>query len=140
MKRPDKVIRLVTGVSFATALLCFYLFQDSFQLQNLDGLSAESRFILVKTGRFLINDLLMLGVIYSIFGDRKILLVALIVQLVGTVFLFLPYLILKTVFHTDNGPMVSFLHRITVNPVLLLLLIPAIWIQRRNADHGIRNC
>jgi exosortase F-associated protein len=131
MIKPDSTTRVLLGVSSTAVLVCSYLLQDSVNLPFMQVLSPDLRFACSKTGRFIFNDLLMLGVIFSIFADRKIMLLALLVQLVGTLFLFLPYLILKIVFHLDDGPLVSFLHRITVNPLLLVVLIPAIWIQRR---------
>ena len=49
------------------------------------------------------------------------------VQLAGLVFILVPYLVLKLGFDAGNGPLVSFLHRLVLNPTLLLLLIPAFY-------------
>lgn len=130
MSQPPKVLRMIIGVACAIILAGTFLLQNNFTPIYPEGLSPQLKFGLIKTARFLMNDLLMIGIIWSVYGDRESIRASIVVQLIGTFFLFVPYLILKMVFGFGNGPLISFLHRITVNPTLLLLLIPAIWIQR----------
>lgn len=111
-------------------LLLFYLFQKdiigSLEFQNL---SKDSIFILKKSLRFVINDLLMIGVIYGLFNKNDYVKVAFLVQVLGLILLLIPYLLIKLYIGGYNGPMVSFLHRLVLNPLLLILLIPAFYYQ-----------
>jgi exosortase F-associated protein len=76
----------------------------------------------------LINDFLLVGIIYSLFEHRKYVIFALWVQVAGLVFILFPYFLLKLVWGLGNGPLISFLHRLVVNPILLLLLIPSFYL------------
>jgi len=111
-------------------LLTVYLFQH-FNLAGVLGVvSPTGTFVLNKTARFLANDFLMIGLLYALFYERKYVIFALWVQLTGLLLFLVPYFILKLVFYTGNGPLISFFHRVIINPVLLLLLIPAFYYQR----------
>jgi exosortase F-associated protein len=88
------------------------------------------RFLINRTIRFLANDFLMVGLIYALFRERKYVVFALWVQIAGLVFFLIPYFILKLRFPMYNGPLISYLHRLIMNPTLLLLLIPAFYYQR----------
>lgn len=108
-----------------------YLFQR-FNLANIFGFQADgiTNFLINRAIRFVLNDLFMLGIIYALFRERKYLVFALWVQLFGIVFLLLPYFVLKIYHPSYNGPLLSFLHRLVLNPTLLVLLIPAFYYQR----------
>ena len=97
-------------------------------------LSGFQLFAAAKTIRFLLNDLLMILLIYGLFFKRKYTLFAFYVQIFGVVFLLIPYLVLKSQYITYNGPLISYLHRLIVNPLLMLLLIPAL-IYKEKIDH-----
>lgn len=124
------------GLTAGLSLVLFYMFQRT-DIADLIGITDKAiAFIVSKTFRFVVNDLLMIAVIYALFGQRKLVYFALWVQLFGIVFLLIPYFILKLYFHADNGPLVSFLHRLVFNPTLMLLLIPAFWLQSRKNSAG----
>lgn len=110
-------------------LLLAYLFQrdiQSFFNQAFD--SKYVAFALARTTRFVINDLLVVLLIYGLFGKRKYVIFALYVQIAGIALVLMPYLVIK--YYTNyNGPLVSFMHRLIVNPLLMLLLIPAFYYQ-----------
>lgn len=88
------------------------------------------RFLVNRAIRFLINDALTVGLIYAIFAEKKYVIFSLWVQLAGFLLFLVPYFILKIYFPSYNGPLISFLHRLILNPMLLLLLIPAFYYQR----------
>lgn len=83
-----------------------------------------------RTIRFLLNDLFALGLIYALFVQRKYLLFAIWVQLAGVFLFLIPYFIIKLNYPSYNGPLINYLHRLILNPTLLLLLIPAFYYQR----------
>jgi exosortase F-associated protein len=80
-----------------------------------------------------LNDAFTIGLIYALFVEKKYVIFSLYVQLAGVVLFLLPYYVLKIYFPTYNGPLISFLHRLILNPVLLMLLIPAFYYQRRRS-------
>lgn len=126
-----RTVRVVIGLLCLTGLAVVFLFQqiDAASLLG-DGMKSVHRFIINRTVRFLLNDLFAIGLIYAIFNERKYVVFAVWVQLAGLVAFLFPYFILKLNFPRYNGPLISFLHRMIVNPLLLLLLIPAFYYQR----------
>lgn len=130
-----QVSRWLIGVICAMGLLLVYLFQRYDVAAALGITGNMSRFFLNRSVRFLLNDALMIGLIYALFEKRKYIVFALWVQLVGVLCFLLPYFTLKFYFPSYNGPLISFLHRLVLNPTLLLLLIPAFYYQRsRRSD------
>ncbi|WP_127121204.1 exosortase F system-associated membrane protein [Chryseotalea sanaruensis] len=112
-----------------------YLLQDAFSLnQSLAlGLSAETDFVLKKLIRIVLNDTAALVLIYAWFYDAKITRLAFLLQLVDTFILLPVYLVLKLSIEGTaeiSVPLLSQLHRLIVNPTLIILLIPAIYFQR----------
>lgn len=131
MQKRLSAMRWITGTLCVSGLLGIYLFQQ-LDVANMLGIELQTiRFAMNKTARFLANDFLMIGLLYALFYERKYVVFALWVQLAGFVFLLLPYFALKLIFHTGNGPLVSFLHRLVLNPTLLILLIPAFYYQKK---------
>ena len=130
--RNDRLVRTGVGVLCLAGLLLVFVFQrtDVAALAGFGGKDVH-RFLINRTLRFLANDFLMVGLIYALFCERKYVVFALWVQLAGLVFFLLPYFVLKLNFPAYNGPLISYLHRLILNPTLLLLLIPAFYYQRR---------
>lgn len=128
MKKNHVGYRLIPGICCCIGLASVYIFQDMGIGAGLLPHDPDWRFVVVKSFRFFLNDLLAIGLILSIFPGRGYLLAALAVQLFGLIFFLIPYFILKIGFGFGNGPLISFLHRLILNPTLLLLLIPAFWI------------
>lgn len=118
-------------------LILVFLFQR-FDVAEWIGWGGKAihRFLINRTIRFLANDVLAIGLIYALFAERKYIIFSLYVQLAGVVLVLLPYYIAKLYFPAYNGPLISFLHRLILNPILLLLLIPAFYYQRRQASRG----
>ena len=122
--------RIAVGIFCIGGLVAVFLFQR-FDVAELIGVESNiNKFLLNRTIRFLLNDALMIGLIYALFVERKYVIFAVYVQLAGVVLFLLPYFVLKIYFPSYNGPLISFLHRLIVNPTLLLLLIPAFYYQR----------
>ena len=126
-------LRIVIGLGCMAGLVLVFLFQ-SIDVAGFweESLSNTARFIVNRTIRFVLNDALTIGLIYALFQERKYVLFALAVQAVELVFLLVPYFIIKVHYPAYNGPLISFLHRLVLNPLLLLLLIPAFYLQRKS--------
>lgn len=121
------------------ALILVFVFQHFNYLQWLGGvfgfqiedINSKVIFSINKTIRFIINDGLTILIIYAIFYERKYVVFAVIVQLFGFLFLLPSYLIIKWHYPSYNGAMINYLHRLTINPVLLMLLIPVFMLQKK---------
>ena len=122
--------RIVVGIVCVAGLVAVFLFQqvDVAALMGID--TRMSRFLVNRTIRFLLNDAFALGLIYSLFYERKYVIFALYVQIAGTLLFLLPYFVLKIYFPSYNGPLINYLHRLILNPTLLMLLIPAFYYQK----------
>ena len=125
------VLRYLIGLISICGLLAVFIFQgiDVASLLGSDA-SKIARFIINRTIRFLLNDLFAIGLIYALFAERKYIIFSLWVQLAGIFLFLIPYFILKLNFPSYNGPLINYLHRLILNPTLLLLLIPAFYYQR----------
>ena len=130
MKR-NRIVRICIGVLCVLGLISVFIFQrvDVSQWLGLQLLPIW-KFIFNRTVRFLLNDFLAIGVIYALFAERKYVAFAFAVQLTGMILFLLPYFILKFHFPHYNGPLISYLHRLIMNPTLMLLLIPAFYYQK----------
>lgn len=124
--------RILIGTSCIVGLILIFLFQR-IDIAGLMGItsSATLKFIVNRSIRFLLNDALTIGLIFAIFHERKYVVFSIVVQLIGLVFFLIPYFILKIQYPSYNGPLISFLHRLVLNPTLLLLLIPAFYFQKK---------
>lgn len=116
-------------------LLAVYLLQKNITslLQYYD-LGKFGQFAATKSIRFLLNDLLMILLIYGLFNNKKYTLFAFYVQVFGVICLLMPYLGIKYFYVDYNGPLISYLHRLIVNPLLMLMLIPA-FIYKEKMEH-----
>lgn len=88
------------------------------------------RFIINKSLRFLFNDLFSLLLIYGLFAELRYIRIGLLVMALGMFILLPAYLILAIHLGPEGFHYLTFLHRITMNPWLMLLLIPAFFYQR----------
>jgi exosortase F-associated protein len=122
--------RLTLGILSVAGLVLVFLFQRQDIARMLGIADHFWQFIINRSIRFIINDALAILLIYTLFYDRKYVVFAVWVQLAGMVFVLIPYFVLKFNYPGYNGPLLSFLHRLVLNPTLLLLLIPAFYYQR----------
>ncbi len=131
---PSRFVRLLLGGAALLGLLLLFLFQGYDVAAHAGVTDAKWRFMINRLIRFLLNDSLVVVLIYALFLDRQMTRFALLVQLFGFLFLLIPYLMLKYHWPAYNGPLISFLHRLVVNPLLMLLLIPAFYLQRQRSS------
>ncbi len=90
----------------------------------------EWRFAVNKSIRFFLNDLISLVFIYGLFQSIHYVKVALWVMGFGMFILLPTYLTIAILFKEEAFNVLTFLHRITMNPWLMLLLVPAFFYQR----------
>lgn len=128
-----RTTRIVIGVLSVCGLVAVFLFQ---RVDIASGIGLKDpfivRFIVNRTIRFLLNDMFAIGLIYALFVERKYVIFSLYVQAAGVILFLIPYFILKVYWPAYNGPLISFLHRLILNPTLLILLIPAFYYQKHH--------
>jgi exosortase F-associated protein len=131
-------MRWLLGVISVSGLLLIFLFQrfDWSALFGLGDLKKIERFVINRSVRFVINDVLGVLLVLSLFGRKKLAIIAVYVQVLGFVFIMIPYVILKLNYPSYNGPMISFLHRLILNPLLIYLLVFFFWYQKNNKQHN----
>lgn len=135
---PLKVRIGLAGVA-VVMLLLVYVFQQFnytgflFQIISMDQLNPNTTFALNRTIRLIINDSLSMLLIYALFQKKAYL------KLSGLIFLFelmvlLPvYLWVKLYLEGPSeisSPLLSPIHRMIVNPLLMIVLIAAFYYQR----------
>lgn len=131
--------RIAIGLFCCLGLLLVFLFQrvDVAAMMGV-GTAGIERFVVNRSIRFLLNDAFAIGLIYALFSTRKYVIFAIYVQLFGVIAFLIPYFVLKIYFPAYNGPYLNFLHRLILNPTLLLLLIPAFYYQKYVVESNIR--
>jgi len=144
MMSEARAFRVTLFVFSALGLITIFLLQH-FNYANyllnvisidVGEVSKNTVFSINKSVRFILNDVLTLVMIYSIFVEKKYVVIGFIVQLFGLLILLPAYLILHNYFYSESRIWLSFLHRLTLNPVLLMLLIPAFFYQRKIYDQS----
>jgi exosortase F-associated protein len=128
---PRRTVLLILGVS---GLVLIFLFQATDWL-TLIQLPAHPyiHFTVNKTVRLLLNDSFVLLIIHAWFYNAAITRVAWNLQLIDTCILLPIYLILKLTLEGESEistPLLSQLHRLIVNPTIMILYIPAVYFQR----------
>src|SRR5258706_7877667 len=97
------------------------------------GFGPTASFVFNKTVRLILNDALCLLLIYALFREKKYLRIAFLV-FCFELFLILPlYLTVKLLVEGSSeisSPLLSPIHRLIVNPMLMLILIVAFYYQR----------
>ena len=132
MNQPNRTKRFVFLASGILGVSLVFVFQDFSFLASYFN-DPVNEFIARKIIRVLLNDGFMLMVIYSLFPDSSAFRMALMIQLVDGLLLLPLYLVLKLStegYSEISAPLLSQLHRLIVNPILLVLLIPALYFQR----------
>lgn len=135
----DSRQRLTFGLLAILTLVLTYMLQRTnyceilFTTIGTDLPSENFQFIFNRTLRFLINDISVILLIYVLFESRGLVKIAFFVQLFG-LFIVLPiYFYFKLTLEGPSelsSPLLSFIHRVVVNPILMLLLIPAFYYQQ----------
>lgn len=96
--------------------------------QNVEALP----FICNKVLRYLLNDLFAIAILYGLFFKRKYLRFSFAVMVFGLVILVPVYLVIYLQQPPGLSSMLSHLHRLVMNPVLMMVLIPAFFYQEQS--------
>lgn len=129
-------LKILYSTIAITALITLYLFQH-FNYAELISLSfpPNTQFIINRTIRFFFNDLAVILLIYAIFNNKELLKIAFGIQLFEMLIILPLYFYFKLSLEGASeisSPLLSFVHRVVVNPIIMLLLIPAFWFQQNS--------
>lgn len=145
-KLPLGITSLLYLALGGVGLMLVYLFQDYLDLHSLLQGEMPNRlhykveyaqninpwaFSINKAGRYILNDLFAISIIYGLFGESRYVRFAMYVLLVGLFLLVPVYIFLYLAQPTGFSSMLSHLHRIVMNPVLMMLMIPALYFQKK---------
>lgn len=123
----------ISMVGFAlTALFLVYLFQG-FNYAHAFNLSPNSTFVANRTIRLMLNDTLCMVLIAALFQKRSHLKLAGIIFLIELLIILPGYLLIKLSMEGPSeisSPLLSPIHRMIVNPLLMIILIAAFYYQR----------
>lgn len=116
-------------------LVSVYLFQrfDYTSLVATGTWHPNVVFIVNRTMRLIFNDVACMLLIFAIFQRRQYLVVAFYVFLFELVILLPVYFIIKLSLEGDSeisSPLLSFIHRLIVNPMLMVVLIGGFFYQK----------
>ena len=131
----DIVKRIALGVSAIIGLAVVFMVQHIDLLGEITATKYSSglHFTVNRMLRIFFNDACMLLFIHALFHDRNVLRLAIYIQVIDLFVLFPLYLALKLPFEGASelsSPFLSQLHRLIVNPTLMILLIPAVYYQK----------
>jgi exosortase F-associated protein len=119
----------------------FQRFDYFYYIRQGTGLSLQdwpyTPFVVNKTIRFLINDAVCMTFIYIYFKDKRYIRVAFILFLVELVIILPLYFWIKLATEGDtelSSPLLSQIHRLIVNPTLMILLIVSFLYQKRRME------
>lgn len=113
------------------------LFYDPFQdlIYHPDYVSTitinNSKYVFGKIIRYILNDGFALMVIWGLFNNKNYLRFAVIIFMIGLLILLPVYLVLVLKYYETMHSFLNHFHRLVLNPVLMMLLIPAFYYQKR---------
>ncbi len=96
----------------------------------------KTAFIFNKTMRYFVNDLFAIAILFGLFYEKKYTRFAFYVMIFGVLFLHPAYLYLIFTQPEGFSSAISHLHRIIMNPVLMMILIPAFYFQKWQEKHS----
>jgi len=124
-------------VYFFQAYLDFYSIIFKFQLpEKLSYATSDIQqvetipFVVNKVFRYIINDLCAIAIIHGLFKEKKYVRFSFYVLLFGLIVLLPAYIGIYLARPVGFSSMLTHLHRLVMNPVLMMLLIPAFYYQR----------
>lgn len=133
---PDKHkwSRWLLGFTAVGLMALLYVFQRNLLwLSPTDTQIQYLPFIVNRFMRLVINDSLCIILFLAIFNSRKELTLASVVFLLELLIVLPFYLIVKLTLEGDSeisAPLLSFIHRLIVNPLLMMILLVGLLYQK----------
>ena len=141
-----KLSRGILFLAMGLVLVASYHYRDLSWTQLLTSGQAvaatepalSSSAILNKVLRYLVNDMAALGIIYALFAKPSYVRLGWWIMWFGLGFLLPLYYLGLWLLPPSQHIALSYLHRLVMNPVLLMLLIPALYYQHSISSKSTR--
>lgn len=137
LKRPPEIwLRVSLFWTGIVILALVYIFQRANVGAMLGSFSSNAVFALKRIVRLILNDFACMLIIYAVFWQKRYLQIAFWVFVIELVVILPVYLVIKLSVEGDSeisSPLLSQVHRLIVNPTLMLLLIAGFFYQRYRA-------
>lgn len=136
IKRVLLVALALFGLAFFYTLQDFDFVEFKFRYNQSFGGALENgkeiNFVVSRLVRFIANDLLCILLIYALFNNRRYVVFGFYMQLFGLLVLFPLYIFLSlnAASQSEYSVLVP-LYRLVMNPILMVLLIPAFYFQQK---------
>jgi exosortase F-associated protein len=132
LSQPSRVVLIATSI---VGLAMVYVFQrvNYFYFFCPDCTSGTIAFIFNRATRLLLNDLLCIVLIYAIFEKSKYVKAATVILLIELCVMLPLYLWIKLSVEGDSeisSPLLSQIHRLIVNPMLMFVLMAGFYYQK----------
>lgn len=124
------ILALIRGVAadfFYDPLIDF--FKNDYLNSTLPKLDTLNLFINILI-RYSLNSLVSLAIIYLVFLKRDIVIFSIWIFLVGFFVFIIPYFFIITNYNTESYLLLFYVRRFLIQPILLLLLLPAFYYQK----------
>jgi exosortase F-associated protein len=131
--RPRFCLRCCLFLIGTAILAAVYIFQGINPSAILRDFHPNAVFIVNRIIRLILNDLACFLIILALFRERKYLILAFWVFLLELLLILPLYLALKLALEGPSeisSPLLSHIHRLIVNPMLMILLIAGFFYQR----------
>ena len=120
------VLMLIAGLIGLALVYVFQRFNFGMMVLQVLGIEAGENgvFIVNKTLRLLINDTLGCLMIFAVFKEKKERQIAMVIFLLELVVILPIYLVMKLTWEGTgeiSSPLLSFIHRLVVNPTLMVM-------------------
>jgi exosortase F-associated protein len=125
-----RVMLLLAGIAI---LAMVYMFQRYNPWVGFEDTHPNVIFAINRTTRLIFNDLACFLIIFAVFQETKYLKVAFWVFLLELMVILPLYLLVKLSLEGDSeisSPLLSQIHRLIVNPMLMILLMGGFFYQR----------
>lgn len=136
-------LALAIGLLFCFVLVRFYentLFYDPFLAYFKSDFNQMPlpyfetfRLVLSLFFRYGLNMLISLLLIYLIFKDRMMILFSVFLYLIAFLFLIVSFFLVIHFYGAQNNFLLFYIRRFLIQPLLVLLFIPAFYFQKRNS-------
>ncbi len=135
LSRPTRVLFALVGI---TSILIIYVFQriDYLEFLHFGRFDTTTNFIFNKVVRLILNDLSCILLIHAIFTEPKYNKVAFMLFSIELVLILPIYLFAKLSLEGPtemSSPILSQIHRLIVNPMLMAVLIASFYYQKKFA-------
>lgn len=124
------MVRFYENVLFYDPFLAY--FKGDFNNMPLPEFTTF-RLILSLLFRYGLNMLISLGLIYVIFKDPVILRFSFVLYFIAFVVLIVALFLVIKIYGSNNNLLLFYIRRFIIQPVFVLLFIPAFYFQKRNS-------